>query len=190
MNLPIDKSSATGLILAAIFGLIFGILLNRGGVTNYNVIVNFFRLRDWTVMKVMLTAIVVGGSGVFLMMQAGWLEGYDIKDTKILGLLIGGTLFGVGMAVFGYCPGTGVAAMGTGSIHAMVGFAGMITGSILYALSYGWVKEHILSVGDFGAIRLSEVTHVPDVVWFIVLAIGAFLLFRLLEKVEDRKSLS
>ena len=74
MNLPISTSSTGGLILSAVFGLVFGVLLQKGGVTNYNVIVNFFRLRDLTVLKVMLTAIVVGGIGVASMMAAGWIE--------------------------------------------------------------------------------------------------------------------
>ena len=64
MNLPFPKDSIGGLALAALFGLIFGILLNKGRVTDYNVIVNLFRLKDFTVLKIMLTAIVVGGLGV------------------------------------------------------------------------------------------------------------------------------
>ena len=51
MNLPIPTSSFAGLILAAIFGLIIGVLLQKGRVSDYNVIVNFFRLRDMTVLK-------------------------------------------------------------------------------------------------------------------------------------------
>ena len=61
MNLPIPKDSASGLALTSLFGLVFGILLKKGRVTDYNVIVNFVRLKDFTVFKIMLTAIVVGG---------------------------------------------------------------------------------------------------------------------------------
>jgi uncharacterized membrane protein YedE/YeeE len=182
MNLPISLSSPLGLTLAGVFGLIFGVLLQRGGVTNYNVIANFFRLKDWTVMKIMLTAIVVGGVGVFFMMEAGLLEGYHIKSTQLLGLAIGGTIFGIGMATLGYCPGTGVAAIGTGSIHAFVGFLGMLVGSIAYAFSYPWVKANILSVGDLGKVRLSEVSSIPDVVWWIIIIAVALVVFRLLDK--------
>jgi hypothetical protein len=63
MDLPVPTSSTGGLILAAVFGLIFGILLQKGRVADYEVIVNFFRLREMTVLKVMLTAIGVGGIG-------------------------------------------------------------------------------------------------------------------------------
>jgi len=185
MNFPISTSSTVGLILSGLFGLIFGILLNKGRVTDYNVIVNLFRFRDWTVLRIMLTAIIVGGIGVFMMMSAGWLGGYHIKDTNLLGLLLGGGLFGVGMVVYGYCPGTGVAAIATGSLHALVGFFGMVLGGVLYALSFGWVKENILSVGAFGKLRLTDLAPIPEVVWWVVLGAGALLLFRVLGKSGD-----
>ena len=69
MNLPLTGDAA--MWLAIPFGMIFGALLHRGGVTDYNVIVNQFRFRDHTVLKVMLTAILVGGIGVWLLHGAG-----------------------------------------------------------------------------------------------------------------------
>ncbi|MAS95738.1 MAG: hypothetical protein CMO55_21255 [Verrucomicrobiales bacterium] len=182
MNLPISTSSGLGLVLAGVFGLLFGVLLNKGRVTDYNVIVNLFRFRDWTVLKVMLTAIVVGGLGVATMMSFGWLEGWHIKDTNLLGLLLGGALFGVGMAVYGYCPGTGVAAVATGSVHALVGFGGMLVGGVAYALSYPWVKDAILSKGAYGKIRLTEITPIPEAVWWIALVAIAGGVFWLLSR--------
>jgi hypothetical protein len=180
MNLPVSTSSTAGLLLAGLFGLVFGILLNKGRVTDYNVIVNLFRLRDWTVLRIMLTAIVVGGIGVFVMMSAGWLEGYHIKDANLLGLLLGGFLFGIGMVVYGYCPGTGVAAIATGSVHALVGFFGMVLGGVVYALTFGWVKANILSVGAFGKIRLTDLAPIPEVVWWVVITAVALFLFKVL----------
>lgn len=177
MNLPFSTSSGIGLLVAAVLGLIFGVLLNKGRVTEYNVIVNLFRLRDWTVLKVMLTAIVVGGIGVTTMMNFGWLEGWHIKDLNVLGILLGGALFGVGMAVYGYCPGTGVAAVATGSLHALVGFGGMLVGGVAYALTYPWVKETILSKGALGKVRLTDITPIPQFAWWIGIAIIALAVF-------------
>lgn len=183
MNLPFSTSSPAGLIAAAVFGLLFGVLLNKGRVTDYNVIVNLFRLRDWTVVRVMLTAIVVGGLGVLAMMSFGLLGGWHIKDANLLALALGGGIFGVGMALYGYCPGTGVAAIATGSLHALVGFFGMIAGGIVYAFSYPWLKEHVIGVGALGKVRLSEVTPIPDVVWWIILSVVVVIVFRLLGKI-------
>ena len=187
MNLPIPKDSIGGLILAAVFGLIFGVLLNKGRVTDYNVIVNLFRLKDWTVLKIMLTAIVIGGLGVFVMMGAGLLGGYQIKATNLLGVGLGGAIFGVGMALYGYCPGTAGAAIATGRLHALTGFFGMILGGIAYAFSYGWIETNILSVGQLGKIRLNELTGIPDVIWWALLPLVTIGVFLTIERMRKPK---
>jgi hypothetical protein len=186
MNLPIPIDTTAGLVIAAIFGIIFGILLNKGRVTDYNVIVNFFRFKDFTVLKIMLTAIIVGGIGVFAMQGLGWIEGYHIKDTNLLGIFLGSGIFGIGMALYGYCPGTAVAAIATGRIHALVGFFGMLLGGIVYAYSYAWIKTNILSVGQLGKVRLDEVTPIPTSVWWIFLTIISIYIFMLIERKQRR----
>lgn len=179
MSLPITGN--TSLVLAVVFGGVFGALLHLGRVANYNVIVNQFRFRDFTVLRVMLTAILVGGVGVYVLNYIG-LAQYHIKPADMLAVVLGALLFGVGMVLYGYCPGTGVAAVATGSIHALVGFVGMIVGGILYALSFSWIKENVSTVGSLGKIRLPEISGVHDGLWFLLLAIIAMLLFRTLER--------
>lgn len=175
MNLPIDRSSASGLLLGALFGLVFGFLLDRGRVDRYEVIVNFFRFRDFRMLKIMLTAIFVGGIGVGILHAADIVE-LHIKGFSAGGVLIGGVIFGAGMVMLGYCPGTGIAAMGTGSIHAIVGFFGMIAGAIAYGVTYPWWKAQVLTLGDYGKIRLVD-SGIPAVVWWIVLVgIAVFVL--------------
>lgn len=159
-----------------LMGAAFGFLLQRGKVTSCNVIENQFRLRDFTVLKVMGTAIVVGGVGVLLLIDTGAAK-YAVKDANMLGVGLGAALFGVGMVVYGYCPGTALGAIASGSIHALVGAFGMVAGAILYALSFDWLKSHVLNVWKFGKIRLPDVTGVPDVAWFVGLAVCAGLFF-------------
>jgi uncharacterized membrane protein YedE/YeeE len=183
MSIPVEGSGA--LVLAVVLGFIFGWLLHLGRVTDYNVIVNQFRLRDFTVLKVMLTAIVVGGVGV-LVLKRNELASYHVKPADMLAVGIGAALFGAGMVLYGYCPGTGVAAVATGSIHALVGFAGMLLGGILYALSFGWISGHVLGVGSRGKVRLPDVTGVSDWAWFAALAGVAVVLFAALEWAERR----
>ena len=178
MILPIQGNLS--LVLAVIFGALFGALLQRGRVADYNVIVNQFRFRDFTVLRVMLTAIVVGGIGVSVLHYYG-LAQYHIKPADMLAVVLGASLFGVGMVLYGYCPGTGVAAVGTGSIHALIGFVGMIVGGILYALSFPWLKENILTVASLGKIRLPDLTGIPDGYWLGALLVMAGILFRWLD---------
>ncbi|MCP5521478.1 MAG: YeeE/YedE family protein [Verrucomicrobiales bacterium] len=184
MDLPLNTD--TWKWIAIPMGMVFGLLLHRGGVTDANVIMNQFRLRDWTVLKVMLTAIVVGGAGVLFLHQQGHAE-WHIKPATMLGVVIGAALFGIGMVVYGYCPGTGIAATATGSIHGLVGLAGMLVGGVLYALSFPWIQQHILGVADLGKKRLPDLTGIPDWGWIGILAAVALVIFTLLE-VSRRQS--
>ena len=179
MTPPIEGTAA--LWLALLFGAVFGVLLHRGRVTDYDVIVNQFRLRDFTVLKVMFTAIVVGGIGVLALHRAG-LAAYHVKPADMLGVTVGAAIFGLGMVLYGYCPGTGVAAVATGSVHALVGFVGMLAGGVLYALSFPWVQANVLTVGSLGKVRLPDATGVPDWAWFAALAIVGGTGFWLLER--------
>lgn len=177
----ISNATPFGLLLALVFGAAFGWLLHRGRVTDYNVIVNQFRLKDFTVVKVMLTAIVVGGLGILLFVHLGFAK-WHVREANMLGVLVGGGLFGIGMVLYGYCPGTGIAAVGTGSLHALAGIFGMIAGAILYAYSFEWVRSTILSVWNLGKVTLSDVTGVPEILIYLVLGALALLLFAFLEK--------
>jgi uncharacterized membrane protein YedE/YeeE len=183
MTLPITDTPA--LVLAVIFGGLFGSLLFLGNVTNYNTIVNQFRFKDFTVLKVMLTAILVGGVGVYILNQAG-LAQYHIKPADLLGVALGSAIFGVGMVLYGYCPGTGVAAVGQGSVHALVGFLGMLVGGMLYAFSFSFVKENILTVASYGKVRLPDITGIPDIVWFLLLSLIAGVVFTMIERHEQK----
>jgi uncharacterized membrane protein YedE/YeeE len=179
MSLPVEGTSA--LWLALLFGAVFGALLHRGRVTDYDVIVNQFRLRDFTVVKVMFTAIVVGGIGVLALHGAG-IAAYHVKPADMLGVTLGAAIFGMGMVLYGYCPGTGVAAVATGSVHALVGFVGMLAGGALYAVSFPWVQANVLPVGSLGKVRLPDATGVPDWAWFAALTIVGGTGFWLLER--------
>lgn len=173
-------TGTTALVLAVVFGALFGWLLHRGRVTDYDTIINQFRLRDFTVLKVMGTAIVVGGIGVFLLVQLGAAK-FHIRDANLLGTVVGAAIFGVGMVLYGYCPGTGLAAIGTGSVHALVGAFGMLAGAIAYAFSFEWVRDNILSVGKLGKVTLSDVTGVPPIAILFGLAVVAVVSFIRLE---------
>lgn len=178
-------SGIMAILAPILMGAAFGFLLHKGKVTSCNVIENQFRLKDWTVLKVMGTAIVVGGIGVLALIDTGSAK-YYVKDANLLGVGIGAALFGVGMVVYGYCPGTALAAIATGSVHALVGAFGMIFGAILYALSFDWIKSHILNVWALGKVRLPDVTGIPDVAWFVALAIGAAVFFWWIEQQESQ----
>ena len=166
-----------------LFGFIFGLLLHRGGVTDFNVIVKQFLFRDFTVLKVMFTAIVVGGVGLFIL-HGQELSNWHIKPATMLAVVLGALLFGIGMVIYGYCPGTGVAAIATGKLDALVGFFGMLVGGAAYALCYDWIAANILPVADLGKKRLPELTTLPEWVWYAGLVVLAACVFALVARFE------
>jgi hypothetical protein len=89
-------------LVALLLGITFGFSLNKGGLTRYGNIVGVFRLTNLTVVKFMLTALVVGGVGVYLLNTWGGVSFPDIPATYIVGNLVGGLVFGIGMALSGY----------------------------------------------------------------------------------------
>jgi hypothetical protein len=169
------------LVLAVVFGAIFGFLLHRGRVSDYDTIVRQFLFKDFTVLKIMLTAIIVGGVGVFLLVQMGYAK-FAVKPADLLAISLGAAIFGVGMVILGYCPGTALAAMGAGSLHAVVGVLGMIVGGMLYAWSFGWVKANILPVGAMGKVQLPAVLGVDWPIIFGALTLVALTLFAVVER--------
>jgi hypothetical protein len=92
----------TTFILAIILGVGFGFSLNKAGLTKYHKIANQFRFTDMTILKFMLTAIVVAMVGLYIFRGLGWVTFPTVPATYIIGNLLGGLIFGVGMALAGY----------------------------------------------------------------------------------------
>jgi len=177
------------IIAGLVVGLVFGLLLQRAHVTRYNVILGQFLFKDFTVLKVMLTAIVTGGIGIYTMRQMGWIEGLHLKDAALMGSALGGLIFGIGMAVLGYCPGTGVGAIGDGSRHAIPGLLGMIVGAGLYAETFPAIKDSLLktwtiTVNDTSKITFVDLTALSPWLYLAGLAIVAAVVFVLIERWE------
>jgi hypothetical protein len=89
-------------IIALFLGAAFGFSLNKAGLTRYNKIVNVFRFTDLSVLKFMMTALVVAMSGLYALRGLGLITFPRIPETYIVGNLVGGLIFGVGMALAGY----------------------------------------------------------------------------------------
>ncbi|MEQ1571130.1 MAG: YeeE/YedE thiosulfate transporter family protein [Myxococcota bacterium] len=168
-------------------GLVFGFLLNKGQVSSYAVIVGQFLWVDHTVLKIMLTAIVVGSIGVYGMLAVGWIDGLLIKPALLVANLVGGLVFGVGMVGVGYCPGTGVAAIGAGSKHAIAALLGMIAGAALFTEAYPWIDRALQGTPDLGKVSLTDVTGISPWVFVVALALIAVAAFAAIERSERRR---
>jgi len=178
-----SKKDKSPLIWGLVFGILFGFLLQKGGATKYDVIVGQLLLTDFTVLKIMLSAVLTGMIGIYLMKTLGWVE-LSPKSGSMGSNVVGGLIFGVGFAVLGYCPGTIAGAIGNGYLDALVGgVAGILIGTGLFAALYPRLKIGILKKGDFGNVTLPQLFKVND--WVVVVPVAGliFLLLVWLERV-------
>lgn len=161
-------------------GLFFGLFLHKGGVTKYDVIVGQLLLTDFTVLKVMLSAVITGMVGIYAMKALGWVKLHPKPGSAGMSIL-GGLLFGVGFATLGYCPGTVAGALGNGYLDALAGIGGMLFGAGLFAALFPRLRQSILSKGDFEDITIPRLLKINE--WFVIIPLGALLvlLLRLIE---------
>jgi len=161
------------LILGLIAGIIFGFLLQKGGVTKYSVILGQLLLRDFTVVKIMLSAVITGTLGIHLLRSLGLVQLHP-KPGSFGASVIGGLIFGVGFATLGYCPGTIAGAVGQGSLDALVGgVVGILLGAGIFASLYPRLQKATLIKGDFGELTLPQLLKVNP--WVVVIPVAILL---------------
>ncbi len=171
------------IIQAVFFGFLFGFLLQKGGVANYHVLEGQLLLKDFTVIKVMLSAIIVGMVGIYVLHRMAGTK-LHLKPTKIGANVIGGLIFGVGFAFAGYCPGTGAAALGQGEMPALSVMLGLVAGSYGYAELSQSMKKTVQTWGDLGRLTLPSVVGMKTgafVALFALLLSGVLLLLEIIQ---------
>ncbi|NQU03718.1 MAG: YeeE/YedE family protein [Syntrophaceae bacterium] len=167
-----------------ITGALFGFLMQKSEVIRYEKQVGAMRLKDFTIFKFMLSAIIVGMIGIYLMKDMGMIK-LSIKATVLSGNILGGVLFGIGWALLGYCPGTAAGALGEGRLDVVPGIAGMIIGAALYAEIYPFLNATLLKWGQLGKLTLPSVLQLDQwtvITGLTVIYIGLFIIFRLIRR--------
>lgn len=161
------------LSLGLITGIIFGFLLQKGGVTDYNVLIGQLLLKDFTVIKIIITAIITGMIGIYFLNDRGYVNLHP-KSGSLGSVVIGGLLFGIGFGLLGYCPGTVAGAVGQGALDALFGgVIGMIIGAGVFAHVYPSVKRNFYKYGKFEKLTIPEVIKIEK--WKIVAFSAVFL---------------
>lgn len=169
------------LALGFLTGIIFGILLQKGQVAKYEKVLGQLLLRDFTVLKIMVTAVAVGTVGVNVLISRNFAE-LHIQEA-LLGRAIGGALvFGTGMAILGLCPGTTVAACGEGRRDAMVGFLGMLAGAGAYVAGFAVLDPLLKSFKSFGKVTLPQFTDTSVWPWASGVVVAAMLALSVVER--------
>jgi len=169
------------LLYGLITGIIFGFLLQKARVIRYDKQLGALRLMDMTIVKFMLSTILVAMVGTYLLKDLGLVK-LLIKPTILGGIILGGLIFGIGWGFLGYCPGTSAGALGEGRFDAIWGILGMLAGAALYVEAYPGMKKTVLTWGDLGKITFPQVLGVNHWIIIAIVVIGGLLLFRWFEK--------
>lgn len=137
-------------------GIVFGALLQRGGLADSRTIVGQLTGDDARVAKTMGTAVAVGALGHRWLRQRG-LATVEPKPMNPVGVVGGAVLFGAGMALSGYCPGTAAAAAGSGRKEGVWAMAGMLAAATAFVATYPRLKK-VLEAGSLGRVTVAGAT--------------------------------
>jgi hypothetical protein len=174
MLVTLHKNKNAQIVLGLLFGIVFGFLLQKGGVTDYNVIIGQLLLTDFTVLKLMLSAVIVGMIGFHLLKHFGHVQ-LHAAEGSIGANVIGGLIFGVGFGLLGYCPGTVAGAVGTGALDALFGgMVGLVIGAGFFAEVYPRLRPRVLTWGKFPAVTVPEFLHLNQ--WIVIGLMEVFMI--------------
>jgi len=169
------------LLYGLITGIIFGFLLQKARVIRYDKQLGALRLMDMTIVKFMLSTILVAMVGAYLLKDLGLVK-LSVKPTILGAVILGGLIFGIGWGFLGYCPGTSAGALGEGRWDAIWGILGMLGGAAFYAEAYPSMKKTVLTWGDLGKITFPQILGVNHWIIIAIFVIGGLALFRWFEK--------
>lgn len=170
-------------LIALVLGTFFGFALNKAGLTKYHKIVNVFRFTDMAVLQFMMTALVVAMTGLYTLRGLGLVVFPAVPATYIVGNLVGGLLFGVGMALSGYCPGTCAAGAGEGKVDYIVpGLLGFLVGAVIYGLTYQQVFPSISAIANYGNVVIPDLWNINPYLTVLLFGLMSLFLFYMIDR--------
>ncbi len=172
--------SDAGIISGLICGFLFGYVLENAGFGSPAKLTAQFKLSDWSVFKVMFTAIVVAAGGLYLLRVVGLMpaDAVFVPTSLLMAAAIGGALIGAGFAVGGYCPGTSVVGMFSGRMDAMVFIIGLMLGTFVFAGLYGPAIETVMALAEIqGGDTFTDAWGIPELVLLAIMGAALVAIF-------------
>jgi uncharacterized membrane protein YedE/YeeE len=187
--LPLGATLGEGssLAIALVIGIAFGATLERAGLGSAQKLAGQFYLTDFTVLKVMFSAIITAMLGLFWLGRLGVLDlsRVYVPETYLIPQLAGGLVFGTGFVMAGLCPGTSCVAAATGRIDGAVTVAGMFAGVLVTGAAYRLI-ERFAGQTALGVRRVPEVLHLSYGATVLGVVVAALVAFAVAERLERR----
>ena len=181
MELWLELGLAVGL------GTVFGLVLQRVGAADPNKIIGMLRLTDLHLMKTILAGVGISSALLFAGLWAGVIDaGHLSIKSMSWAVVVGGLLLGFGWALGGFCPGTGVAAAGSGRIDAVFFIFGGLVGAGLYMVMFsGFADSYLLEplLGEKVTLVVTgKSTALINAEWSAIVAVTIAVLFFLIAR--------
>jgi uncharacterized membrane protein YedE/YeeE len=121
-------------------GILFGVIMSKSEAISWYRIQEMFRFQSFHMYGLMGTAVVLGSIAVFLIKRfkvndyTGKPILFQDKDKSFSRYIIGGTIFGLGWALTGACPGPMFVNVGHGYFGMLIVILGALVGTYLYGV--------------------------------------------------------
>ncbi len=123
-----------------LLGIVFGIVMTKSEAVSWYRIQEMFRFQAFHMYGIIGTAVTLGMAGVALIKRYGMRDYhgnpimFNPKEKSVARYLIGGSIFGLGWALSGACPGPMIVNIGYGYWAMAIVFFFAIVGTYLYGL--------------------------------------------------------
>ena len=191
--LPLFKngfiSPEANIFFAVVMGFAFGFVLERTGFTRAQNIADTFYFRNLAVPKIMGVTTITVTTWFIIFSLLGWIDidALFTPGTYVWPYFFGGLLFGLGMVMSGYCPGTAVAGLGSGKSDALVFILGLLAGAFVYIYLYDFVADFANST-KFGVVKLHDIfggNNYTSYILTVILEVGIIGFLMYLQKLSN-----
>lgn len=192
---PLFTTGAIGVnenfFYAIVIGIVFGFILERAGFGTSNHIAPVFYFKNLRVSQVMVSAILTCATLLTIAVYNGILDFNQIyiPTTYVWPYLAGGALFGLGMVMSGWCPGTAVVGMATGKLDAAVFLLGVMVGMSAYFDNFDLLADFANSsnIGRWTIQNALDVDIYTALIITIFIGIGLSVFMNVMKSIRDKK---
>ncbi len=176
------------LAIALAIGMAFGWALERAGLGDPSKLAGQFYLRDFTVVKVMVSAVLTMLLGGFWLGRLGLVDlgHFYVPDTYLMPQLVGGLVFGTGFVLSGLCPGTSCVAFASGRREGAATMAGLLGGVMLTGLAFPMIAG-FYGATPLGPLTLPMLTGLPYGVVVAIVTVGCLAMLAWINHRERRR---